>query len=71
MSAPAYQATINGKCDTHRVEYDPIPEPSTRQAPSLLPRYPQQRTNRKLDAGEREFGAQRAGEGHNLPKYRA
>lgn len=71
VPAPPYQLAINGECDTNRVEYDPISEPSTRQTPILLPRYPQQRTNRKLDARERELGAKRAGEGQDLPKYRA
>ena len=70
VPASLYQLAINGEGDTNRVEYDPISESSTRQAPILLPRYPQQRTNRKLDARERELGTQRAGEGHDLPKYR-
>jgi len=43
-------------------------EPSTRQAPILLPRYTQQRTNRKLDARGCELGAQHTEEGHGFAK---
>jgi hypothetical protein len=70
MPGSSYQVAINSKRDTNRVEYNPIPEASTRQAPALLPRYPQQRSNRKLDARERELGPQRARERHDLSQYR-